>query len=95
MLFENCETTIKFVGQGVHLFATNQNDFLEIATIFYNLATFFDEYCNLILQRYRNSVITTRITDKEIPRTGILNGNQDLEEKFGGSNQLLKIQDSK
>ena len=75
----------------------------NLATFFYNLATFFHKlqlsstilklfykYCDLILQRYRNSVITTRVSKKLNPRPGTLNGNQNVEGGGGGPNQLPK-----
>ena len=80
--------------------------FYNVGTFFYNLATFFHKpqlssttffykYCNLIFQRYRNSIITTRLTKKLNPTPGILNENQSLVGGSGGPNQLSKSQDSK
>ena len=62
------------------------NFFLRVTTIFYNLKTFFYnistvfyKYCNLILQRYCNSVIRTKI--KWNPRLGTLNKKTEPKRK--------------
>lgn len=71
------------------LFSPDHNFFLQITANFYNLATFFYKYCILILQRYRNSVIITRITGNWNARPGTLSGNQNS--RGGGPNRLPKV----
>ena len=44
-------------------FSTNHDYFIQFCNFFYDFSTFSNKYCNLILQRHRNFVITTRITE--------------------------------